>query len=134
MKLTDREIIEALKAGKTIKDCFGNRYVFTNTLNLVRLTGDGLTLSARIDVDVLAADYEIVEPEIDWNRVINDGYLCKFWDGMEKPNVLCGIGFLSKFIEPKQTFIDRSGVNWAHCRPLQADEVKLVTDEKELWK
>lgn len=31
-------------------------------------------------------------------------------------------------------FRDQESAYWNYCRPLRADEVKLVTDEKELWK
>lgn len=131
MKLTDKEIIEALKAGKTIVSTRGFKYKLGTTGLLETFENRG---DLCFNVGDLMADYEIVEPEIDWKKIGDDCYLCKFWDGMEKPNVLCSIGFLSKYIEQTQVFIDRSGVNWKHCRPLRADEVKLVTDEKELWK
>ena len=110
-----------------------NKYVFTNALTLVRLTGDGLTLSARIDADVLAADYTIVEPEIDWNKVIEKRILCEFWDCDNTPKERRHLGILT-LISKDVFFRSQEAYYWSHCRPLRADEVKLVTDEKELWK
>lgn len=131
MKLTDKEIIEALKAGKMIVSTRGFKYKLgtTGLLETSENRGD-----LCFNVGDLMADYEIVKPEIDWDKVIIDDYLCTFWNDLKEPTIFCHVAFLSKFSKVTQTFMDRQGSHWQHCRPLRADEVKLVTDEKELWK
>ena len=133
MKLTDKEIIEALKAGKQIKDARG----FLYKLDKSSVVSDAETGNMLVvDVRALEMDFEIAEPEIDWAKIVREKYLCKFWDNDEEPDVNCRYGYLENYsFFSKSVFVDNyHKTYWNHCRPLRADEVKLVTDEKELWK
>lgn len=133
MKLTDKNIIEALKAGKKIRI---NKYP-SREAKLINgyLEYCDNHKEVLVWVDLLERDdFEIVKPEIDWDKIIKENFLCKFWDGLERPDVLYHVGILSNFDKTIQTFTDRAGTDWRHCRPLRADEVKLLDEEKELWK
>lgn len=135
MKLTDKEIIEALKAGKMICLCGGMDKYRANTAGDIMVNGRNMFLP--LNVAVLKYDFEIVEPEIDWNEVIKKMYLCKFWDSEVEPdNRRCRIGILKTAHPNRQraAFCCSDFGWWRCCRPLRADEVNLVTDEKELWK
>lgn len=78
-------------------------------------------------------DKEIVEPEIDWDKVIKERYLCEFWNCDDTPKEIRCLGILTCI--SKEGFFRSQQVNyWKHCRPLRADEVKFVTDEREIWK
>lgn len=136
MKLTDKEIIEALNVGKMIRTFDGvYRYKLDENRDLVN-EGTGRPLS--LNFKIFEYDFEIVEPEIDWDKVIREKYLCKFWDTDAEPNFAYNysidelIGYADNSV--KKDFQASSEMWWKHCRPLRADEVKLVTDEKELWK
>lgn len=130
MKLTDKKVIEALKAGKQIKDTHGNLYKL-NKSNIVcdAGTGDMLVMGIR----ALSTDFEIVGPEIDWDKVIKEKYLCRFWNRGDDPLKRIHFGTLTR-IAGDSFFVDQEMNYWNSCRPLRTDEVKLVTDEKELWK
>ncbi len=133
MKLTDKEIIEALKAGRQIKDSDGFVYELSQRGFVCNVrTGDVLAQS----IAALKRHFEIVEPEIDWDKVIREKCLCKFWDEDEEPAVQeCRVAFLEKYTKHRYApFRNHYGAAYQNCRPLRADEVKLVNDEKELWK
>lgn len=132
MKLTDKEIIEALDDGKTIQGDHGRSY----RKNSCQKLEDAKTgRQESLWLHALTADYTIVEPEIDWDKVIKEKYLCKFWDTGEEPS-MSNEGYVVSKLECTNSvcFRNSSGCIWSHCRPLRADEVKLVTNEKELWK
>ena len=131
MKLTDKEIIEALDDGKTIQEDHGRSY----RKNSCQKLEDAKTgRQESLWLHALTADYTIVEPEIDWEKVIKEKYLCKFWDDEVEPdNRSCQIGILNRNSQRVAFCCSNVGL-FEHCRPLRADEAKLVTDEKELWK
>lgn len=136
MKLTDKEIIEALNAGKMIRLHGGtDKYRLDRNGDIVI---DGRNNLLSLNVAILRYDFEIVEPEINWDKVIREKYLCKFWDNGAEPNFAYNysidelIGYADNSV--KKDFQASSEIWWKHCRPLRADEVRLVTDEKELLK
>ena len=131
MKLTDEEIIEALKAGKMIRLCGGtDKYRLDRNGDIVI---DGRNNILSLNAAILRYDFEIDEPEIDWDKVIKGKYLCRFWNRGDCPSKRMHFGTLTR-IDGDNFFVDQEMNYWNSCRPLRADEVKLVTDEKELWK
>ncbi len=138
MKLTDKEIIEALMSGKRIRidSCPSREAKLVN--GCLEYCDNGRTVSVGIDL-LARNDFEIVETEIDWDKVIKEGYLCKFWDGDAEPDSLYrySIDELDVYANnngTNESFKSYSDIWWEHCRPLRVNEVKLITDEKELWK
>lgn len=83
MKLTDKKIIEALKAGKEIKNSVGDVY---------RMVGEGVIINKNTcgqlvsSIANLTDDFEIVETEIDLDKVAKEGYLCRVLDTGEEPS------------------------------------------------
>lgn len=137
MKLTDKAIIEALRAGKIIKNLRGYRYKISK-VDCFTLA-DGGICTPNLELRDFEDDYTIVEPKIDWDKVAEEQYLCKLWNSEEEPQTLGSfdIGTLRTIQEENNKpvkFYSFGGDWWKHCRPLRADEVKLVTNEKELWK
>ncbi len=130
MKLTDKEIIEALKAGKKIKSKRVSCYLKYDT-GYGRITSDRGEALYDLLTLMEIGDFEIVEPEIDWEKVVKEKYLCLFWN---HPDDVKYFGYLMKFENKYKTCMAGCIRYFKHCRPLRADEVKLVTDEKELWK
>ena len=139
MKLTDKKIIEALKAGKKIRidNCQSREAkLFNGYLEYCDNHREVL-----ICIDLLERDdFEIVEPDNEWDRLIIDKVLCKFWDKSEEPtwnseNWVAGflVGY-SICNGRAYAFECRCAGTWLHCRPLRVDEITLATDEKELLK
>ena len=136
MKLTDKKIIEALKAGKEIRLCGGTtKYRLDKDDNIMMVD---VSTPLFLNINLLKYDFEIVEPEIDWDEVVKEKYLCKFWNSdVEPTSDDCYVfGCLGDYtLGSDFCFMDAYyQACWQHCRPLRADEVKLVTDEKELLK
>ena len=82
--------------------------------------------------DLIADDWEIVEPEYDWDKIIKDKILCQFWDGIKKTDDPC-VGYLSK--KAAEGFY-RKGRNcsWLHCKPFNPAEYNIAKDLKEYEK
>lgn len=134
MKLTDEKIIEALDAGKRI---IMDGCELEASRDWLRFHNTGYVVLFSLDL-IKSDNFEIVEPEIDWDKVIKEKYLCKFWDKDEEPTRENDytIGFLGSYFAEYDLKFENSCCYsyWKYCRPLRAEEVKLVTNEKELWK
>lgn len=130
MKLTDKDIVEALMSGKMIRidSCPSRKAKLVN--GCLEYCDNGRAVSVGIDL-LERNDFEIVEQEIDWDKVIKGKYLCKLWN---HPDDVKYFGYLMKFENKYKTCIAGCIRYFKHCRPLRADEIKLVMDEKELWK
>lgn len=58
--------------------------------------------------DLIADDWEIIEPEYDWNKIIKDKIFCQFWDELEETDEPC-FGYLTKK-KQQMDFIETGGI------------------------
>lgn len=82
--------------------------------------------------DLTSDDWEIVEPEYDWDKIIKDKILCQFWDEIkytDEPYV----GYLTQ--KTAEGFY-RNGwdCKWKYCRPFNPTDYNIAKDLKEYEK
>lgn len=83
-------------------------------------------------LDLTSDDWEIVEPEYDWDKIIKDKILCQFWDEIkytDEPYV----GYLTQ--KTAEGFY-RNGwdCKWKYCRPFNPTDYNIAKDLKEYEK
>lgn len=76
------------------------------------------------------------DPKPDWQYIIDNKCLCKFWDDEEYSI----IGYLVKVHEKidgmhglydDYKFMEKNGRSWINCRPVRRDEVTFYEDKKD---
>lgn len=87
---------------------------------------------ALLKRDLTLDDWEIVEPEYDWDKIIKDKILCQFWNGIKKTDDPC-VGYLSK--KAAEGFYRKGwGCSWLHCKPFNPADFNIAKDLKEFEK
>lgn len=113
IKKNDIEVVVSINEEKRLScDCSGH-YILTQ-------------------YDLEADDWEIVEPEYDWDKIIKDKILCQFWDEIkytDEPYV----GYLTQ--KTAEGFY-RNGwdCKWKYCRPFNPTDYNIAKDLKEYEK
>lgn len=134
MKFCDKRIQKHLLNGGKIKksDCGIWKYrpilIDDDGVLVFADTEEYYTLSKQ---DLTANNWEIVEPEYNWDKIIKDRILCQFWDDDE----FSLIGTLIKIGSPEPLFRrykyqSDNGRYWINCRPVRKDEVIFYKDKK----
>lgn len=132
MKFCDEKIQKHLLNGGKIKRVDDNRrfeykeiMLFDNALCFVDDPNEYYTLDKK---DLTADDWEIVEPEYDWDKIIKDKVLCVFWnDGFEDCLNIDTLRGISK----NGNFIDGNGCICDNCRLFNPADFKIAKDFKE---
>lgn len=136
MKFCDEKIQKHLLNGGKIKRVFNNKdgnycpiLIDDDNVLVFEDTEEYYTLTRQ---DLTSSNWEIVEPEYDWDKIIEDKVLCQFWDGIKKTDDPC-VGYLSK--KAAEGFY-RKGWNcsWLHCKPFKPEEFNIAKDLKEYEK
>lgn len=81
--------------------------------------------------DLTADDWEIVELEYDWNKIIEDKVLCVFGYNQQERYYI--VGYLEK-IESNGKFKLLDGMSYNHCKPFNLEEYNIAKDLKEYEK
>lgn len=136
MKLCDEKIQKHLLNGGEIKR---NDDEFWFNLRHIKLIDDVLRFTDDENEpyeitrgDLLANDWEIVEPEYDWDKIIKDKILCQFYDEIKDKNDPC-IGLLEKKTE-KGFYKKDWDCFWKHCKPFDPADFNIITDLTEYKK
>lgn len=82
--------------------------------------------------DLTSDDWEIVEPEYDWDKIIKDKILCQFWDENEdadEPRV----GYLTR-MTAEGFYINGWDFCWKYCKPFNPAEFNIAKDLREYEK
>lgn len=132
MKLTDEKILEALKAGKRIRLCGGTNKYCLNKKGDIVIDGENNFIS--LNVAVLSYDFEIVEQEFDWDRIIKDKVLCIFNYMDNITDLYCYYPILGHLIEydPDKDYkftgvmIDSCKANFRQCRPFNPENFNIA--------
>lgn len=77
---------------------------------------------------VMDNDWEFYrEPEPDWQYIVNNKYLCWFWNNTGKTKYL-------NYLQAKEehTFRDELGSCWDNCRPVRKNEINFYEDRKDV--
>lgn len=133
MKFCDERIQRhLLNGGKIIYS--GIKYpLFLRGSTICFKNGSGEILGYSIgEYDLTEDDWEIVEPEYDWDKIIKDKILCQFWDEIkytDEPYV----GYLTQ--KTAEGFY-RNGwdCKWKYCRPFNPTDYNIAKNIKDYEK
>lgn len=136
MKFCDEKIQKHLLSGGKIKRIFNNKdenycpILLSNDNALVFADNEEYYTLTR--EDLTSNNWEIVESEYDWDRIIKDKILCQFWDEIKTTDDPC-VGYLSK--NAAEGFY-RKGWNssWQYCKPFNPAEFNIAKNLKEYEK
>lgn len=89
----------------------------------------GARFSFQID-DLMSGNWEFFkEPELDWQYIIDNKFLCWFWKEENEDKFL---GILSYIIPEMKCKFVATGIHYfKHCRPVRKDEVTFYEDKKD---
>ena len=130
MKFCDEKIQNHLLKGGKIKRSDIDVVVSINKEK--RLSCDCSKFYILTQYDLIYDDWEIVESEYDWDKIIKDKVLCEFWDD-EKDTEDPRFGYLSRKTE---LGFYRNGwsCKWKCCKPFNPAEYNVAKDLKEYEK
>lgn len=77
--------------------------------------------------DLTADDWEIVEPEYDWDKIIKDKVLCIFIDNEDFHDAI--ISTLKG--KDDSYFYDARSIWFMYCKPIKASDYNIINDLKE---
>lgn len=131
MKFCDEKIQKHLLSGGKIKRKLGSCNIIANISENGFIYDNSKTFYIFCKEDLTADNWEIVEPEYNWDKIIKDRILCQFWDDDE----FSLIGTLIKIGSPEPLFRrykyqSDNGRYWINCRPVRKDEVIFYKDKK----
>lgn len=135
MKLFDERIQNHLLNGGEIKR---NDDEFLFNLRHIKLIDDELCFTDGKNEnyklnrgDLIADDWEIVEPEYNWDKIIKDKVLCVFSSNYKTEYYI--VGYLEK-IESDGNFKLFDGLDYPYCKPFNSADYNIVKDLKEYEK
>lgn len=132
MKFCDKKIQECLLNGGKIKRKLEIYEV------VIGFDKSGFIFDSDGDVyqfgksDIAANDWEIVEPEYDWNRIIKDKILCVFSDDEDRGTYV--ISPLIKVEGKGFSFMTIEELSYSHCKPFNPADFNIAKDLKEYEK
>lgn len=82
--------------------------------------------------DLIADDWEIIEPEYDWNKIIKDKVLCVFSDYEDYKEEV--ISLLISKDKDTDFYINSQGFQYKYCKPFNPADFNIIKDLKEYEK
>ena len=130
MKFCDERIQKHLLNGGKIKRRDIDVVVSINKEK--RLSCDCSKFYFLTQYDLIYDDWEIVESEYNWDKIIEYKVLCEFWDDFEdKENPT--VGCLTKKTA-KGFYKSECAFSWKHCKPFNPADFNIVKNLKEYEK
>lgn len=140
MKFCDERIQNHLLNGRKIKRESCDFLMFLSNNGLLCYQSECCVNTCCINKkDLTADDWEIVEPEYDWDKIIKDKVLCVFWNNNSDNYV---IGHLIKVLDNNcHKFVSETyannlvrGIHWYQCKPFNPADFNIAKDLKEYEK
>lgn len=127
MKFCDEKIQKHLLNGGKIKRESCNFLMFLNNKGFLCYQSDGPVHTCCINSkDLTADDWEIVEPEYNWDKIIKDQILCVFSDYEDYRTYV--ISPLIKVEDNNFSFKTIDELSYGHCKPFNPDDYNIVKD------
>lgn len=128
MKFCDERIQKHLLSGGKIKRKSDNFPVFLNEYGNMCYQDMYYTINKN---DLTADDWEIVEPEYDWDKIIKDKILCVFSD-----DVAYKINTITTLVAKDEDFYyTNNGTFYVNCKPFNpTDYSNIAKNIKEYEK
>ena len=129
MKFCDKKIQNHLLSGGKIKTKSDNLPVFLNKYGSMCYQNDYYSINKS---DLTADDWEIVESEYDWDKIIEDKILCVFSDYEDYRTYV--ISPLIKVEDNNFSFKTIDELSYVHCKPFNPVYFNIAKDLKEYEK
>ena len=129
MKFCDERIQKHLLNGGKIKTKRDNFSVFLNKYGSMCYKDMYYSINKN---DLTADDWEILESDYDWNKIIKDKILCVF--SLQKNFEFKTISILSKKDEDNDGYFTSQGMWYKYCKPFNPADYNIVKDLKEYEK
>ena len=135
MKIYDEKIQKhLLHGGKIKRELETYEVVLHIDENLFFLDDDGDIFNISI-TDLMCNDWEIVEPEYDWDRIIKDKVLCVFSDTEDfKSFNISLLTDIDKISYDEDIYITNEGIMYDYCKPFNPADFNIAKDLKEYEK
>lgn len=136
MKFCDERIQKHLLNGGKIRRKLGSCNIIANISENGFIYDNSKTFYIFCKEDLTADDWEIVEPEYDWDKIIKDKVLCVFWDSDDcVDDIFYTLGYLTGFNNERSLRYQRhSGDLFDFCKPFNPAEFNIAKDLKEYEK
>lgn len=132
MKFCDERIQKHLLSGGKIKR--RDIDIIVNIDKDKRLSCCSNSVHILTQYDLIYDGWEIVEPEYNWNKIIEDKILCVFND-YEDFSSLCYVGLLKEFNnENELPFKRKDGLDFRYCKLFNPAEFNIAKNLKEYEK
>lgn len=134
MKFCDERIQKHLLNDGKIKRVLWDFCLFFDGKDLFIKKGEKTAIFARgfIKEELQANDWEIVEPEYDWEKIIEDKVLCVFSDDEDRGTYV--ISPLIKVEGKSFSFMTIEELSYSHCKPFNPADYNIAKDLKEYEK
>ena len=130
MKFCDERIQRHLLNGGKIKRESCNFLMFLNNNGFLCYQSDGPVHTCCINSkDLTADDWEIVESDYDWDKIIKDKILCVFSDYIDYRTYV--ISPLIKVEDNNFSFKTIDELSYGHCKPFNPADFNIAKDLKE---
>lgn len=126
MKFCDERIQKHLLEGGEIKRKSGDFPMFLNN------NGRLYYLCGIYKEDLTSNDWEIVESEYDWDKIIKDKILCIFSDTDDFKTFV--ISTLVEIEDNGFSFKTNEGLSYGYCKPFNPADFNVAKDLKEYEK
>ena len=126
MKFCDKKIQNHLLSGGKIKTKSDNLPVFLNKYGSMCYQDEYYSINKS---DLTADDWEIVESEYDWDKIIEDKILCVFSDYEDYRTYV--ISPLIKVEDNNFSFKTIDELSYGHCKPFNPAEYNVAKNIKD---
>lgn len=136
MKFCDEKIQKHLLSGGKVKrhnnnNVWSYRPILINDKNVL-VFADTKDYYNLTKLDLTADDWEIVEPEYNWDKIIKDKILCVF--SHQENFEYKAITTLDRRDNQDGTYFTSQGVWYSHCKPFNPADFNIAKDLKEYEK
>ena len=130
MKFCDKRIQNHLLNGGEIKRKLGSCNIIMHIGENGFIFDNSGSFYVFCEQDLTSGDWEIVEPEYNWNKIIKDKILCVFGKSMNQYYI---VGYLQG-INSDGKFELLGGLNYDCCKPFNPADFNIAKDLKEYKK
>ena len=132
MKFCDERLQKHLLNGGKIKRVDSNCIIYLNDNCELYCESSYPDLYFLVKKDLTSNDWEIVESEYDWDKIIEDKILCVF--SHQENFEYKMISILSKKDEDNDCYFTSQGTRYRYCKPFNPADYNIAEDLKEYKK
>ena len=135
MKFCDKRIQNHLLNGGKIKRVDSNCIIYLNDNCELYCESSYADLYFLVKKDLTSNDWEIVESEYDWDKIIEDKILCEFSDDGDFKDDEKVISILTSIDEYRGFYYNSQGFRYKYCKAFnQSEYINVDEDLKEYKK